>query len=282
MRIIECGEDGRKSKKSGPQGGGISSVLPFRRKRPAQEIFISLLAEALDNRFFLLNNLILPGQGKFSPLLLIGPTGIWAILPTGFTGLFRANENTWEQLDEKSRAYGASRPNLLLQVGAWAKAIGDSLAGLGMQAPPIEPVLFFSDPGAHVDSTRSTARIVLADGLPRFLAGLFQARPVLENEEIKQIVIALAGEEALEPSHAGLEINDDFSLRGKKEPEKPVHKPPAAPSRLATMTSVEPEIVRRVSSHIPFTRRQWILLGLLLLLAMIILIALVFVVLINA
>jgi hypothetical protein len=104
----------------------------------------------------------------------------------------------------------------------------------------------------------------------------------LENEAIRQLVIAIAGEEALEPTHAGLEIRDDFSLREKKAPEKPVQKPPEAPSRLATLSREEPEIVRRVSRHVPFTRQQWVLLALLLVLTMVILLALVFVVLVNA
>jgi hypothetical protein len=274
MKTIDCGEGSHKSKRSG--------LLPFRRKPNAHEIFTSSLAEVLDNRFFLLSNVSLPGQGKLAPLLLIGPTGIWAALPTGITGIFRANESTWELLDERSRAYIPSKPNLMLQINGWAKALAEALTSLGIQAPPVEPILFFADPGAHVDSTRPASRIVLADGLLRFLTGLFQARPVLENEDIRQLVIAIAGEEAVEPAYAGLEIKDDFSLREKKEPEKPVPKPPAAPSRLATLSREEPEIVRRVSRHVPFTRRQWIYLALLLLVTMVILLVLVFVVLINA
>ncbi len=176
----------------------------------------------------------------------------------------------------------SSKPNLLMQITTWAKALDEALVSLAIQAPPVEPVLFFADPGAHVDSIHSAARIVLADGLPRFLTGLFQARLFLEKEDLRQLVIALAGEEALEPSRAGQEIQDDFSLREKKAPEKLVQKPPEAPSRLAALSREEPEIVRRVSRHIPFTSRQWIYLALLLLLTMVILIALVFVVLINA
>ena len=282
MKIIDCGEDGRKARKSNLSGGGNAGILPFWRKRDPQEIFIASLSEALDNHFFLLSNLRLPDQGKLSPLFLIGPTGNWAIQPTGFTGIFRANESTWERLDEKKQVFGPSKPNLLIQVNAWAKALNEALSTLGFQTPPIEPVLFFSDPGAHVDSTRLAVRIVLADGLPRFLAGLFQSQPVLEKEDIRQIVLAIAGEEALEPTHAGFEIKDDFSLREKRAPKPSVPKSPEAPSRLAAISRDEPEIVRRVSRFVPFTRRQWVYLALLLLVTLIILITLVFVVLIKA
>jgi hypothetical protein len=282
MKIIDCGEGGRKAPKSSGDRGGISNILPFRRKRTAPEIFITSIAEALDNRFFLLSNLSLPDQGKLAPLLLIGPTGIWAILPSGVTGFFRANESAWERLDEKKQAFRPLKPNLLLELSGWAKALGAGLVSLGIQAPPIEPVLFFSDPGAHVDSNRPATRIVLADGLPRFLTGLFQAVPVLEKEETRQIVMAIAGEEALEPTLAGYEIKDDFSMREKKAPKQPVPQPPAAPSRLAALGREEPEIVRRVSRFIPFTRRQWIYLALLLLVTIIILVTLVFVVMIYA
>ena len=282
MKIIDCGESAHKARKSGSLGGAIGQGFRLRRKQDAQEILTNLLAKALDNRFLLLNNIDVPGLGKPAPLFLIGPTGIWVISPNSLKGVFRANESTWEQLNEKSRVFEPAKPNLFTLIGNWAKTFTDYLASLGIVSPPIEPVLFFSDPGAHIDSNRPSARIVLADGLPHFLAGLFQAKPVLENEDIRQIVIAIAGEEALEPTRAGLEIKDDFSLHEKKAPEKPVQKPPEQPSRLAAFGSEEPQIVRNVSKFIPFTSRQWILLGILLLVTIIILIALVFVVLINA
>jgi|GEM_PF-1451248 len=282
MRIIECGPAGGKPYKSRPPGSAGNSLIPFRRKRDAQETFISFLADALDNQFFLLNNLSLPGQGKVSPLLLCGPIGVWAVLPSGATGLFQVNERTWEQMDEKNRVFGPSKPNLVNEVCAWAAAISESLAGLQIATPPIEPVLFFSDPAAHVDSSRPAARIVLADGLPRFLAGLFQARPVLDKGGIQQIVIALAGEEALQPYYAGLDFRDDYSFREKRAPEKPVRQPVETPSRLAAMSREEPEIVRKVSRKVPFTRWQWLMLGLLVLTTIIILVGLVFVILTHA
>ncbi len=282
MRIIDCGEGDRKARKGSALGGAISQGLRLRRKQDAQDVLIDLLAKALDNRFFLLSNLNVPNLGKPSPLLLIGPTGLWMMLPSDLKGVFKANENTWEVLDQRSRNFASARPNLLILIGNWAKSFSDYLGGLGIVLPAIEPVLFFSEAGAHIDTSRPTARIVLADGLPHFLTGVFQAKPVLENEEIRQIVTAIAGEEALEPSHAGLEIKDDFSLHEKRAPEKPVQKPPEQPSRLAAIGREEPQIVRRVSQFIPFTSKQWLLLGLLLLVTIIILIALVFVIMINA
>ncbi len=105
MKIIDCGEGGRKAKKSSLTGGEKNRILPFRRKRDAQEIFVSSLAEALDNRFFLLSNLSLPGQGKLFPLLLLGPTGLWAVFPTGITGFFRASESAWEQMNERNQTF---------------------------------------------------------------------------------------------------------------------------------------------------------------------------------
>jgi hypothetical protein len=281
MKIIDCDAIDHKARKSRSTGSGIQGILPFRRKREAQEIFISLLSEALDNSFYLLNMLVLPGQGKQNPLLLLGPTGIWAILPSGVAGIYRVNESAFERFDEKSRQFVTIKPNLVLEVCAWAKAVSDSLAGLEMQIPSIEPILFFSDPGAHIDFTHPTSRIVLADGLPRFLTGLFHAPSVLEKDEIRQIIVGLVGEEALDPFHFEQEIKDEYSFRDKPAPEKPTPKPPAAPSRLATMIREEPHIVRQVSRHVPFNLKQWAMLGVLVLLAAIMLVALVFVVLIN-
>ena len=104
--------------------------------------------------------------------------GIWAVLPTGITGIFRANESSWERLDEKSQAFVLSKPNLLLQITRLGKSSCRRLdqpryPGAAYRASPV----FLLIQARMSNSTRSATRIVLADGLPRFLTGLFQARP---------------------------------------------------------------------------------------------------------
>ena len=71
------------------------------------------------------------------------------------------------------------------------------------------------------------------------------------------------------------EIDDIYSMR-----EPPAPKKPAEPSKLSLMAREEPALVRRIAQRFPFTRRQWIMLGVLLVVNIVILVGIVAVVLI--
>jgi len=158
-----------------------------------------------------------------------------------------------------------------------AAASQEHFTRIEMEVPRIEPVLFFFEPGAHVESSRTSVRIILADGLPRFAGSLIQGRAILDKVEIQNIVDALLGVSLEELSSRAMEKPDAYTLR-----EPPPPKKPRPPSRLATISREEPEPIKQISRFFIFTRRQWILLGALFLACLIVLIALVFIVLISA
>ncbi len=272
MKIFECGSSHHPEDKSGES---VSLRLKSdRRKSAADEIFIQSLKKVLDNRFVLLSDVYLEGLNEPLPLILIGPTGIWMIVTSEAKGVFKVLENSWEELNEKTGVWKIIKPNPMSEVVEKAAVLMGYLASKDFSLPPVDTVVFFSNPGAHAETNRPAARIVLIDALARFIATVL-AEPVgLENDVIQNLVKEFYQEE--DPLTAIGDIRDAYSL---KEPPPP--KPPREPTRLETISREEPKFVPRLLSMLPFTRRQWLLVGFLMIVNIIILLALVFVVVIS-
>jgi hypothetical protein len=204
------------------------------------------------------------------PLILLGPTGVWVVLPLDEKGVYRITEDLWEELQSKKGGFKPVQLNPMATVIGKTQELIDYLTSRGIKVPSIEPVVFFSDPGAHIDSTRPSARIVPVDALQRFIITVWRSPVVFDEEEIQFIVGDLVCKRDEEPVGPVEETTDIYSMR-----ELPPPKKPSEPSRLATMTRNEPEVIRRIARHFPFTRQQWILLAILLVVNIIVLVWLV-------
>jgi hypothetical protein len=238
----------------------LSSTL-LDKDSEAQDAVINALDKVLDNRFVMLRNITLEGTEIAVPLILIGPPGIRVIYASSSKGVFRAKENSWEQLDDRSQRFQMARPNLLERASLLSRAVDTYLASNGYHVPASEPVLFFSNPGVHVDSTRPNVRIVLTDALDRYIATYAQSVAFMEQEQVLEIAKAFVGDVF---SGSGTQLvpeHDAFSFQELPE-EKPVR-----PSPLVLVDRSEPQALKKI----PFSSRQWIFLGLLSLLNIIIL-----------
>jgi hypothetical protein len=276
MKVFDCDIEG--SRKGGQSTSGervLGKLASLRRKKGPKDVFIEALKGTLDNRFVMLCEVSLEGIEGTLPLILIGPTGIWVILPSEAKGVYRASEEVWEELDPRTRGYKPAKNNPMSTATAKASALTDYLNNQGVEPPPIEPVVFFVNPGAHVDTSHPATRIVLIDGLQRFITSVLRNPMTLDGDAIQMISNSLLGEEDLDHPVTANELRDAYSLR-----ELPPPKKPAEPSRLAEISRAEPVIVRRLSKYLPFSGKQWILLGLLLLVNFIILVGVVIIVLI--
>lgn len=214
---------------------------------PAQESLIAVLQRSLDNQYLLLRNIVLSGLEEPVPLLLAGPTGLWAIHASPLRGLYRAKDEAWEKLEGHSQHFRPARPNLLSHTRMLATALGKHLSASNFDIPEIEPVLYFSDPGIHIDTTRPVVRIVPPDAVDRFVAGVLQAPVVLNPETIQRIANLLAGEQT-PPESAPRALKDDiFTLRDL--PPEPVEK------------QVRKVVVKREAKKVSFSPGQWLFLG---------------------
>ncbi|MCI0519483.1 MAG: hypothetical protein L0Z70_04430 [Chloroflexi bacterium] len=229
----------------------------------AQEGVIAPLEKALDNRFVMLRNVILEGLDVPIPLVLVGPPGVRVLYPSAQRGVFRARGEAWEQMDDRSQVYRPLTPNLLTRAQLMARAVDAFLSTRGIKAGETEPVLLLMDSGSHVDSARPIVRIVLADGLERFIAGLLQARILLDKDETQKIVDTFSKsmgvvEEAAFPERDVFSFTDEASAK------------PSLGDRLP-----RGEKVAKSLNKLPFSGRQWVLLGLLALINILVLVGFV-------
>ncbi|HEX7973961.1 MAG TPA: NERD domain-containing protein, partial [Anaerolineales bacterium] len=211
-----------------------------------QQALIATLQRLLDNRYFLLRNMELEGAGIEIPLILVGPSGVRVIYTSALKGVFRAREETWEKLDDRSQRFQIAQPNLLTRAQLMAQAVSASLAKHGFQLPEAEGAVYFSDPGIHVETVRPVVRVVLADALERYIASSAQSRTLLDPETVQKIVNALGGDQA--QAKALYDDRDSFAFRDQKPPR---------PEPEVIVDRREPGFLKKI----PFTSRQWMLLG---------------------
>ena len=156
-----------------------------------------------------------------------------------------------------------------------AQVLAEFLDERGLGAPPIEPVVFFSHPGAHAAINHPAARIVPIDALNRFISRILTSPLTLDGEGIQKIIAVLVRED--DTALPSGEIRDAYSLRELPEPKKP-----REPTRLEMISREEPGVVGKLSKYLPFSRRQWYLLGIMSAVTVVVLLVLVIVVVITS
>jgi hypothetical protein len=253
----------------------VRKFLPFATEKAdgeASSVAVKVLERILDNQYVLLTNLSLPGLEVPIPMLLIGPPGVWVICTAAVKGVFKATEDSWEMMDDRFRRYRLAKPNLLKRTMSMFNAVRDLLAARELKVERIEPALFLTDPGVHVDMARPIVRIVLVDALERFAFNVLQTREIMDKAGVHQVSRALAGEghPALEPKTIEDE-RDAFSF----------HDTPAEKA-----TPFSPDIVydrseSAIVGKVPFNKKQLIILGLMVLVNIAVLVTLVVLVLKN-
>lgn len=284
MKVIDVA-----AKKGGSKLQGVTEralgkfeVSTARAEAQAEERLVSILDKMLDRNYILLRHVPAAESQPALPLVLVGPPGVWVITVSAARGLFRASEMQWEETDEKAGGFRPAKTNLLALAATRSQIAASILTNKGLESPVIETVVIFAHPGAHVETTRPAVRLVMVDAIERYIAGVIQSNAVLDPGHIQAIADVLSGadQEREQEGLEAVEIRDKYSFREEAPPK--AKKMPAAPSRLSTVGEEEPEVVKRLSKRLPFTRRQWLLLGLLLLINLLILAALIFVVVISA
>jgi hypothetical protein len=277
MKVIDCSPDKDKEgasrlwdnwKRTLQVGGSWTEEVK------AQDDVITYLHKVLNNRYFVLRNVILEGLDVPIPLTLVGPMGVVVVYTSPTRGVFRAKGDLWEILDPRRRVYKEVRPNLIKRVGLMARVIDKYLQKFGYKLPAIEPVLVFTDPGTHIELVNPQVRIVLVDALDRFVAGLLRSPVVMDSEDVQNVVDTLNinaseidGEDILAIERDDFDFIDDDEFR-----------------RRATVPAIDATRFDKISPAVekmPFSYRQWLLLGLLLVINIIVLLVLAWVLFIS-
>ena len=235
----------------------------------AQETVIAAFQRMVDNKFTMLRNVTVEGTSEPIPLVLVGPSGVWVLYPSGLRGVFRAHGEAWEKMDNRQQTYKPSGENYLTLTTQLARTVELYLASHGVRNHQIGAGVVFTNPGIHVEIARPVVRVVLIDALDRLISGILQGRLMYDREEVENIVNLFTNPpaetlEGAEVEEAVLEIShpEDRNVAGQGNLEKID----------STFSKVE---------KLPFTSRQWLLLGALILVNIVILVAFVVFILLN-
>jgi hypothetical protein len=134
----------------------------------------------------------------------------------------------------------------------------------GKSHPEVLAVLIFANPGVHIETSNPAIRIVLMDGVDNLIATFRNSEEVLTPNEIDYLSNSL---EVMSNPEKALPMGEgeDFFGRDLFVPEKKA--PPKMPSiPIPTDMTLPP-----VEKKLQFTKKQWIILTVLLLLTIVVL-----------
>ncbi|MGD9093345.1 MAG: hypothetical protein PVF74_10890 [Anaerolineales bacterium] len=268
MKVIDNPNTDQKDSSSS-QTSSVLSSLRFGRNwaedMKAQDTVVNSFGRMLDNNYLMLRNVTLEGLDIPIPLILVGPPGLSVIYPSASRGIFRASEEKWEKLQDRQRGFKLVQPNIITRVRLMAQAVSTFLTTSQYSSLEVEPVIMFTDPGTHVETAHPAARIVHSDGLDRFIAGLFKARVLLSRPDANKIANMLMGPKIVSEEGDVTAPEDEFSFAEQG--------PPPGPS-LADQIPKGEGVVKSINK-VPFSMKQWLVLGLLIVVNIFVLLALV-------
>lgn len=273
MKTHDCSkpESGFKN----PKIGGIALKKNFQGGKNPLEQVEKYLFSVLDNRFHLLRNLSLLPQTDQVSSVLIGPPGLWLIHAFSEKGVFEINDAEFLRMDEKRGEKKPLKPNPIEILLNQTEALQNRLSDSSGWTVPVEPVLFLTHPGAHVQLNQPAVKMVMMDATSQFISKIIAGQVIYNGEKIQHMVDLLII--ANSSADQGQALKDGFSLRENRSAKK------SAPStQFQLVDDQEPEVIARISRRVPFSKRQWIILTILVVVNIIVLMSLIFVVLKNA
>ena len=237
----------------------------------AEDALIARFMRGLDNRFVMLRNLQLEGTGEIFPPILVGPMGLVLLNVSRAKGFFKAKDDAWWEMNKSSHKFGPARPNLLRQSKEYAQKLAQILDAHGKTHPEVMPILVFANPGVNIESSNPIVRIVLMDGVDSLIDGFINSPEVLQPTEViflSDSLEILSNPEKAIPMGEGEDFfGRDLLLAEKKAPRKLPDIP------IPTDLSLPP-----VEEKLKFSRGQWIVLEVLLVLTIVVLLgAIIFV-----
>jgi len=258
MKVIDLQEADESNDAPSPLDNVLSSLRLGRdldQDSQAQDWIVNTLADILDHSYVMVRNLSLEGLEAPIPLILVGPPGIRVIHPSSQRGVFRVKGDSWEEMDDRQQQYKSVLPNMIARTRLMANAVDDYLNARDYPAIEVEPVLMFTDPGTHVETVRPDVRVVMSDGLERFCVGLMQDSAQLEREVVQRIADLFSQtKSAVDQAASQYPERDAFSFADESAEKQ-------KPSLRSRLPNDEPIVT--FINRLPFTNRQWIVLGIL-------------------
>lgn len=269
MRHIELSEfvdeDGQISLENRIKGS-LRFGLGWYGDMQAQDETIEKLSRTLGEEHLALKNLALGEGSVVIPIVMLSPQGVRVLIPSRLSGVYRAKGEDWLKYGGSgTQRFTPARPNLIKSALGFAEILHSNLRELGYDVPQVEPVIVFTNPRTHIDSHSSVTRIVQADAIERFASNMLQDHPLMDQDDIAELAAALT-----QPSEPEPEPEIEQAPRAAPRPVDPINLPEASSLELEAFyagdrSGLTPRKQRQLGlSRLPFSRRQLIVLGVLL------------------
>jgi len=231
----------------------------------SQEITTKRLEKSLGKEHTLLLNVIIPGTTTIVQMILLSPQGVRVLEPSPIKGVFRAKGEEWLKFDSRGKRFKRSNPNLQTRTLNNAQLVHRYLQEQGYPLPEVEAVLMLTNPRTHIDSARPRVRIVQADAIDYFAANLQEFQPIMDQEDINILTDSLINPKLPEPEPTPEPEAEPEVARTEFVEEKETFTTEPEPMALPA------QAVHRLST-LPISRRQWILLAVMLFFELVIII----------
>ena len=265
MKLIE--PISKHIKKSSPQNisDQIRQLFPFgKTDEHTEDAIVAHFLKGLDNSYIMLHNLQLESIGPPFPPILVGPAGLFVLNISYEKGFFKVKEDSWLKMDKTNHQFNTARPNMIKQSQDYAKKLATILDVHGKSHPDITPVLIFANPGANIETVKPAIRIVMMDGVDSLITTLLKSDEVLHPNEINYLsdsIEVMADPDKAIPMGEG----EDYFGRDLYVPEKKT--PPKMPA--INIPSEMP--LPAVEEKFKFSKKQWVILIVLLVLTIVVL-----------
>lgn len=183
--------------------GTLKYGLSWYAELEAQKAVITQLDRILEKGVVVIRNFTLPNSEIVIPLILISTGGISVIYVTPVKGFFEAKGDQWNTVSN-GRGLPASI-NLIDRVSKLTRAFQKYLEIQRVNmSVPVEAVLIATDPGAHIESMRPVARVVMSDAIKQFGNSILQARPIWQVNYIYDLADRLVDPRPIEEAKSAV------------------------------------------------------------------------------
>ena len=185
----------------------------------AQKAIITYFDRQLEKGYTLIRNIPLGKSGITVPLLLLGPTGIYAIHVAYLRGRYEARGESWNV--ESGDGYKPAPVNLVQQTRRMARAVKAYIERQGVRVPvDVEPILIGGDPGLHIESSQPAVKVMMIDGVRTFVSNLAVAQPVLSPESVYEFTERLLNPHPLRKASAPTARDPEPSTFDQQSPQE--------------------------------------------------------------
>lgn len=228
--------------------GIFSYGWSWRQNRKNQDDLIEILESVLGNDCVLLRDVNIPKVGRPIPIVLITPALLLVINPKSQHGFYRAEGKRWEELGRNDE-YRLSSNNLIRETWLYQKTVEGYLKQHNFSAPMDRGVMIFVSPETVVESIRPRVRVIQADGIKNFARELAITKPVFSDMDFRAAVNLLTTPRLPEKT------------KKKKQPPPEILEPVETEIPEALAKGVEN--IDKATRKINFTRREWIIVAIL-------------------